>query len=124
MKELRIGDIIKVQVVGIQPYGIFIKSMDNEEYSGLIHISEISNDFVKDVSKVASNGDILFAKILDIDKSLKHIKLSIKATQPKTRYKSNYIKQKSSEEYSDFKPLSEHLNGWITEQLKEKKRHD
>lgn len=124
MKELRIGDIVKVQVVGIQPYGIFIKSMDNEEYSGLIHISEISNDFVKDVSKVASNGDILFAKILDIDKILKHLKLSIKATQPKTRYKSNYIKQKSSEEYSDFKPLSEHLNGWITEQLKEKKRHD
>ncbi len=124
MKELRVGEIIKVQVIGFQHYGIFIKSMEQEEYTGLIHISEISNDFVKDVTKVANLGDILFAKILDIDKETHHIKLSIKATQPKVRYKSNYIKQKNNAFYSDFSSLASHLNDWIKEQLKEKRKHD
>lgn len=124
MNELRVGEIIKVQVIGFQPYGIFIKSLDNEEYTGLIHISEVSNDFVKDVTKVANYGDILFAKILDIDKDNHHIKLSIKATRPKVRYKSNYIKQKNNAYNSDFSSLALHLNDWIMEQLKEKKEHD
>ena len=92
MKELRVGEIIKVQVIGSQHYGIFIKCIDDESYSGLIHISEISNDFVKDVSKVAKVDDILYAKVLDVDHKLKQVKLSIKAINPKTRYKTNFVK--------------------------------
>lgn len=124
MKEFKVGDIIKVQVIGWQHYGIFIKALDDESYTGLIHISEISNDFVRDVSKVANLNDIIYAKILDLDVNTKHIKLSIKATQPKVRYKSNYLKVKDDKKYSDFSPLSERLNGWIIEQLKEKRNHD
>ena len=124
MKEFKVGEIIKVQVIGSQHYGIFIKSLDDETYTGLIHISEISNDFVKDVSKVSQVGDIIYAKILDLDKPSKHLKLSIKATQPKNRYKSNYIKQKNDSKYSDFKPLEMRLNNWIGEQLKEKRKDD
>ena len=69
-------------------------------------------------------NDIIYAKILDLDVNTKHIKLSIKATQPKVRYKSNYLKVKDDKKYSDFSPLSERLNGWIIEQLKEKRNHD
>ena len=89
MKEFKVGEIIKVKVIGFQHYGIFIKCLDDESYTGLIHISEISNDFVKDVSKFAKIDDILYAKILAVDDTNKHIKLSIKATQPKNRYRSN-----------------------------------
>ena len=124
MKELRVGEIIKVQVIGSQHYGIFIKCIDDESYSGLIHISEISNDFVKDVSKVAKVDDILYAKVLDIDHKLKQVKLSIKAINSKTRYKTNYVKIKDEKQYSDFTPLEIRLNNWIIEQLKEKRKHD
>ena len=124
MKELKVGEIIKVQVIGFQHYGIFIKCLDDEEYSGLIHISEISNDFVKDVTKVARLNDIIYAKVLDVDTISKHIKLSIKAIQPKTRYKTNYTKVKNVAEYSDFTPLGSRLNDWINEQLKEKRNND
>lgn len=124
MKEFKVGEIIKVQVIGCQHYGIFIKALDDSSFTGLIHISEISNDFVKDVSKVANINDILYAKILDVDNASKHIKLSIKATQPKVRYKTNYQKIKDDKKYSDFTPLNENLNGWIIEQLKEKRNHD
>ena len=122
--EFKVGEIIKVQVIGSQHYGIFIKALDDETYTGLIHISEISNDFIKDVSKVSKIGDIIYAKILDVDNASKHLKLSIKATLPKTRYKSNYIKQKNDSKYSDFTPLEQRLNNWIIEQLKEKRNND
>ena len=124
MNEFKVGEIIKVQVIGSQHYGIFIKTLDDETYTGLIHISEISNDFIKDVSKVSKVGDIIYAKILDVDNTSKHLKLSIKATLPKTRYKSNYIKQKNDNKFSDFTPLEQRLNNWIIEQLKEKRNND
>ena len=47
---INIGDVIHVTVTGYAPYGIFVKYND---YIGLIHISEISKRFVKDVSKYA-----------------------------------------------------------------------
>ena len=124
MEELRVGEIIKVQVIGTQHYGIFIKCICDESYTGLIHISEISNDFVKDVSKVAKIDDIIYAKVLDIDHKTKHIKLSIKAINPKVRYKSNFVKVKDEKSFSDFSSLENRLNEWIIEQLKEKRKHD
>ena len=48
MIEYKIGDIVKVRVTGIERYGIFV-SVDSL-YTGLIHISEISSSFVKDVN--------------------------------------------------------------------------
>lgn len=122
MTKYKKGKIVKATVSGIESYGIFV-TLD-EYYSGLIHISEISNDFVKDVSKFAKIDDILYAKILAIDDTNKHIKLSIKATQPKNRYRSNYMKPKFLDKYKDFKPLNDKLNEWIMQQLKEKKKYD
>ena len=124
MEELKVGEIIKVQVIGTQHYGIFIKCIDDESYTGLIHISEISNDFVKDVSKIAKIDDIIYAKVLDVDHKSKHIKLSIKAINPKVRYKTNFVKIKDEKSFSDFSALESRLNEWIIKQLKEKRKHD
>jgi len=125
MAELRIGEIAKLQVIGIQHYGIFVKSLDDENYTGLIHISEISADFVRDVAKVASIDDIIYAKIIDIDRKTKHLKLSIKALNGKQRYKTSSEKLMTNDpKYKVFKPLDEKLNGWIIEQLEEKRQHD
>ena len=122
MKEFKVGEIVKVQVIGFQHYGIFVKLESGE--TGLIHISEISNDFVKDVSRFAKLNDILYAKILDVDNNNKQIKLSIKATQPKVRYKSYNNKQKNNPSNNDFSQLESRLNYWIIEQLKEKNSND
>ena len=123
MAEFKIGQIIKVSVIGIQHYGIFVRSFDDEQYSGLIHISEISSDFVKDINKIASIGDIMYAKIIDVDNQTHHIKLSIKAINPKARYKHNYNKIKSDDKIKDFSSLNNHLNNWVQEQLKEIKEN-
>ena len=48
--DFNLGDIIEVTVTGIENYGIFVSV--NDEYTGLIHISEIDNNFVKDINDI------------------------------------------------------------------------
>jgi len=124
MSKFGVQDIIKVKVIGIQPYGIFIRVCDDEAYTGLIHISEISYDFVKDIEKIAQIDDIMYAKVLDVDEINKHVKLSIKALQPKNRYRWSKVKVKQDPQITSFDSLNEKLPEWIQEQLKEKNNND
>jgi small subunit ribosomal protein S1 len=48
-----------------------------------VHVSEISHDYIKNPSEVLKEGDEIEAKILDVDRRKKQIRLSIKATLPK-----------------------------------------
>jgi len=52
-------------VTGIQPYGAFVETPDHTE--GLIHISEIMDDYVHNLKKFLSEGQVVKAKILSID---------------------------------------------------------
>ena len=70
------GKIVKGTVTCIEPYGAFM-SFD-EYYSGLIHISEISKGFVKDIHDFVNVGDHIYVEILDVDDEEFHLKLSIK----------------------------------------------
>ena len=60
----RIGDVITAKVTGVQPYGIFL-ALD-EETQGLIHISEITNCFIFDISSYIKQDEILEVKVLSI----------------------------------------------------------
>ncbi|MDP3569599.1 MAG: S1 RNA-binding domain-containing protein, partial [Archangium sp.] len=48
---------------------------------GLIHVSELSNRFVKDPSEVVKVGDRVRVKVLQVDEARRRIGLSIKALQ-------------------------------------------
>ena len=108
-----VDNIVKGQVSGIEKYGIFI-NLDNG-YSGLIHISEISSGYVKEVSDYVSVGDEIFCKILDVDKENKHLKLSIK----EINYKTDGSEQKRHELSAGFNILKEQLPIWTKEKLEE-----
>ena len=54
MTQYKKGKIVKGNITGVEKYGIFV-SLDNF-YSGLIHISEISNDFVRDTKDFGMVG--------------------------------------------------------------------
>ena len=45
--QYNIGDVVKGKVVGISSYGIFV--LIDDKYNGLIHISEISENFVRKI---------------------------------------------------------------------------
>ena len=52
--KYRVGDIVKGKVTGIERYGVFVCI---DDVYGLIHISEISNNFVKDINEYAKLDD-------------------------------------------------------------------
>lgn len=110
------GDIIKGKVSGITEYGIFVRI--NDQYSGLIHKSSISDKFVKDPAKYASNGDIINVEVLDIDRKNHKMKLSIK----NIRYKDKkFIDRRIVETKHGFNTLKSNLPVWIEKNLKSEK---
>ena len=69
------GTIIEGKVTGITQFGVFL-SFDGGK-TGLVHISEIAPEYVKDIRDHVKENDVVKAKILTIDKNGK-ISLSIK----------------------------------------------
>ena len=106
MGKYKKDDIAKGTVSGIEEYGAFINLDDG--YTGLVHISEISNGFVSDIYNFFDIGEEVFVKVLDVDDEDKKLKLSIK-------YRTEGIKvDKGIREIgTGFKPLKDNLDGWI-----------
>lgn len=73
--ELKVGDIVEAVVTKITAFGAFIKI--NGRSSGLIHISQISSSFVKDINHHLKIGDKVRARIIKIGPG-KRIDLSLK----------------------------------------------
>ncbi len=73
--QLEPGMLIEGKVTGITPFGAFV-SFDNGK-TGLVHISEIALEYVKNISDHVKENDVIKAKILSIDQNGK-ISLSIK----------------------------------------------
>ena len=113
MAEYRSGSIVKCQVTGIEKYGAFVNIDSN--YTGLIHISEISQGFVKDINDYVKIGDTIYCQILEVDEDNLQLKLSIKNINYKTLDKNKNIK----ESRRGFLPLKNNLPIWIKEKINE-----
>ena len=76
---LQVGDIVEGKVTGIKPFGAFVSLPEGK--TGLVHISEVSYEFVQDLSAVLSDGQTVQVKVLSIAPDGK-IALSIKRLLP------------------------------------------
>lgn len=79
-KEIQPDMIVKGKVVRIESYGAFVDI--GAERPGLIHVSELARGYVKTASEVVKEGDEIEAKVLDVDRRKRQIRLSMKALQP------------------------------------------
>ena len=106
------GDIVEGEVTGIQPYGAFVKIEDSY---GLIHISEISTDYIKDIHHFLKVNQKIQVKILEIDEETQHYKLSLKALQQNlSKEKRKYYRgAKLPKMDIGFKSIEERLEEWI-----------
>ena len=116
--KLKVGDVVTGKVTGIQPYGAFV-SLD-EQTQGLVHISEITYGYVKEVGEFLNLGEAVKVKILEIDDEAGKISLSIrelleKPTLPKRDDKPRKSLQDRIDEHDEegFNTLKEKLAGWI-----------
>lgn len=74
--EYSVGDVVEAKVVSITPFGAFAQIIPGID--GLIHISQIANKKVANVKDVLSVGDVVKAKITEIDTDKKRISMSIR----------------------------------------------
>jgi len=114
MSKYKKGDIVKGRVTGIEKYGIFL-SVD-KEYAGLIHISEISDKFVRNIFDYVQLGEEVKAKVLEVDDEEKKIKLSIKNFDYRIEDK------RDLEDKNGFSMLRDKLPEWISEYMKDREK--
>lgn len=118
-RNYQIGDIVDVEVTGIQNYGVFARL--DESTQGLIHISEIKHSYIDDhLEKMFQIGDQLKVMILDIDEYDGRISLSLRALQEAKSHP--FSNRKSNPRYgrktgTAFKSLAKQLPRWIEREI-------
>ncbi|MDR1012988.1 MAG: S1 RNA-binding domain-containing protein [Lactobacillales bacterium] len=98
--SIEVGSISQGKVTGITNFGAFVRLLDGN--SGLVHISEISTEFIKKVSDALKVGDEVNVKVLSIADNGK-LALSIKQTM-------EYEKQASFFEHNHRKKINKDEN--------------
>jgi general stress protein 13 len=117
--NFEVGSTVEGKVTGVKPFGAFVAL--NEEKQGLVHISEISHEYVKDINDYVKVGDTVEVKITGIDEANGKISLSIRQTKPAPERKpapsrkpaSN--RQPKQQEEKGFNTLESKLKDWLKE---------
>lgn len=76
-RELKKDMVLKGNVTKLEKFGAFVEV--GAERPGLIHVSEMSHDYVRSPEDAVKVGQEIEVKVLDVDRRKKQIKLSIKA---------------------------------------------
>lgn len=113
--KYHVGEIVEGKITGIQPYGAFVLLEDS--VNGLIHISEISDGYVKDIHQYVKVGDTIQVKIIDLDEDNQQVRLSLKALHRK-RAQSYRRTATLPEMKKGFTTIEAHMNEWVKEALK------
>lgn len=129
-EKIEVGTIVKGKVTGIQPYGAFVALDENTQ--GLVHISEVTHGFVKDINDHLKVGDEVNVKVLSVDEAAGKIGLSIRATEeapekpaaaPKAAKPKNkrpaQPKFETAETPQGFNTLKDKLEEWIEQSNRE-----
>ena len=111
MTKYKENEIITGNICGIEKYGAFVDLDDY--YKGMIHISQISNNYVKNIKDYLNNGDTIKARVVSVDEEKCRVNLSIKNLNYKVeKVSNNPIKEVGS----GFEILKNSLNRWINEE--------
>ena len=76
MKDLKPGMVLTGTVRNVIDFGVFVDIGVHQD--GLVHISQVSNKFIKHPSEVVSVGDVVKVVVLEVDEKKKRISLSMK----------------------------------------------
>jgi len=99
--KIKVGDIIEGTVAHITDYGAFVELAP--DITGLIHISALSDDYVKRVEDVVKSGDRVKVEVLNIDDRGRY---KLRRIVPKTEEKQPQIEEKQPQ-IEEKKPQTE-----------------
>lgn len=92
--SISVGDIVEGKVTGITKFGAFVECEDGTK--GLVHISQISNDYIEKVEDVLKVNDVVKCKVMSIED--KKVSFSIKECLPKKEHKKEFTKNTYSDD--------------------------
>ena len=76
---IEVGNIFEGRVTGVKPFGAFVALPEGR--TGMVHISEVSNEYVQDIAAVLHDGDTVKVQVINVAPDGK-IALSIKRLLP------------------------------------------
>jgi uncharacterized protein len=76
MEDLHEGMILKGTVRNVVDFGVFVDIGVKQD--GLVHISQMSDKFIKSPHEIVGVGDVINVKVLSVDLERKRIALSMK----------------------------------------------
>ncbi|AWK89168.1 Tex family protein [Azospirillum thermophilum] len=83
LKDLQTGMVLEGVVTNVTAFGAFVDVGVHQD--GLVHISQLSNSFVKDPHTVVKAGDVVKVKVLEVDIPRKRIALTMRMGEPAAR---------------------------------------
>lgn len=105
------GEIVYGRITNILGYGAFVSVGD---YDGLVHISEFSDNFVRNIYDYVKVGQQVKLKVLDVDEKNKKLRLSYKFLN-----KTRGVKGEIPQYKIGFRTLKENIDEFIRKQIKE-----
>jgi len=78
-EDIKQGEIYRGIVTRIESYGVFVR-LENSQVSGLVHLSECSDEYVKNLASLYDPGDLVKTLVIKVEKEEKRIGLSMKAS--------------------------------------------
>ena len=76
-----VGEIVEGKITGITKFGVFVDIGVHQD--GLVHISQITNRYIKHPSEVVKVGDIVTVWVMSVDTNKKRISLTMKKPSKK-----------------------------------------
>ncbi|WP_027625374.1 S1 domain-containing RNA-binding protein [Clostridium lundense] len=120
---LKAGNILEGTVVNITNFGAFV---DIEGKTGLVHISEVSDSYVKDIRNFLKEKDKVKVKVISVDENGK-ISLSIKQATPQKKsakpIEIDWSKEKEKQSPKDFEDRMLKFLKESEERLQDVKKH-
>ena len=90
---IEVGNVVEGKIVNVMPFGAFVALP--EDKTGLVHISEVSNEYIENINAHLKQGDVVKVKVIKIDETGK-ISLSIKKAAEVKREKKREEKPKKT----------------------------
>jgi uncharacterized protein len=118
IKDLKPGMLLEGTVTNVAAFGAFVDIGVHQD--GLVHISAMSRNFIKDPREVVKPGDIVKVKVLDFEAARKRISLSLRLDdEPITKSKDKTVgNSRTSMTSSAPRKAEEQTGGALAEALR------
>lgn len=113
MRKPEIGEVATGTVVKVYPtYAILLF---DDGWTGLLHISELSHNFIHNFTSFVTAGSIYSVKVIAINEDASNIRVSLKAMTAQEK-KRTFRHKRIPQEEIDFSALEEKLPLWIAQE--------